>query len=53
MDLRNTYIVSGLALVEYLEPRYVVGMFLICSIEGTETSLTRPSPTSGERVEYG
>lgn len=25
MDLRNTYIVSGLAMVELLQPSYVVG----------------------------
>jgi hypothetical protein len=25
MDLRNTYIVSGLAMVELLQPSYVIG----------------------------
>lgn len=50
MDLRNTYIVSGLALVEHLEPNYVVGKpSLGIQLYGPLIS----SWCSGERFEHG
>lgn len=49
MDLRNTYIVSGLALVEHLKPQYVVSKSLKAFFLFKEVTFVH----SRERSKYG